>query len=416
VKLIGKILLGLITVVLIVAGAVLAVWMKPELVLTDARVNSLFDQYAGSYFSKRPETLKLDFKAFGFTGKRVLVEASNFCLKEPDACFKTVKVGFAFRVLTLTKVKIEEIGPIEVLNDSFNYTVTHTPEVAPTPSEQTSSWRDHVEVPINLLVKDIQIEFPKVTVVSGKETVTGKLSVQGKESDQLNIEASASSNQKMEGTLGLHTSLVLNQQNPFDAKLHFKQGKGSVDGALKGNVEWAKLQGKIEGELAVRKFIPWIGTLYVRNLKIDHEDKIRLSADLETRLEQELSFDHSKSVLPKVDLSTNFRGKIEATAEKNTAQYKLQLGAKEKGLILDARAAGTYPFPKGQEYKYGIERLFLSLEIPVFQTLVKSLRLTNYAVPAPFSILKGKVALKVGQDNGELGKLHHGPRFNRAND
>jgi hypothetical protein len=405
-KLFGKILLSLLLLILLVAGAALTVWQKPSLVLTDSRVNRLFDQYAGSYFAKRPETLKLTLDPYGFTGKKLSLSASGFCLKEPDACFKEVKIELAFKFLKPTRIKMKEIGPVEILNESFTYTVPipeKNPTPSPTPNPSHFKITDHVEMPTSLLVKDLRIEFPKIKIENGKEIIEGSFNATGKESDKMDLVVKAASNEGMDGLLELHTSFVLNQKNPFQSKVHFKQGKGSVDGHLVGDVEWAKLDGSIEGDLSIKKFIPWIHTLYVKNLKIDRAEKIRIRADLETKLDQELSFDHSTSVLPKVILDTNLRGKIEATTDKATVDYKIDLGPmNEKGIQLLTKAEGEFPFPKGKEYKYGIERFYLSLQIPVFQTLVENLKRTNYAIPAPFSTLKGNVSLKIGQENGEI--------------
>jgi hypothetical protein len=408
-KLFGKFLLGILTFSALIAGVAYTIWMKPNLVLTESRVYSLFDHYAGSYFSKRPENLKLSLDPYGFTGKRLSLTASNFCMKDPiEACFKEVKIGLAFKFVKLTKIKIHELGPILVLNESLTYSLPLKPaNIAPTPTPTPSSFvlTDHVEMPINIIIKDIHLDFPALKLINGKEIVNGRFVAIGKESDKMDLEASATSNEGLEGSLGLHTSFVLNQENPFRSKLHFKKSPGSIDGDLTGNIEWSRLTGNIEGGLAVKRFIPWIHTLYVKKLKLARKDKINLSAELETKLDQEIGLDGSKSVLPKIKLGTHLTGKIEAEAEKGSVHYKLEMGpTKDKGITLEAKAGGVFPFPKGEEYRYGIEKFMLKLDIPIFQNLVQSLKRTNYAVPAPFSIMTGNVTLNVGEPDGALNK------------
>ena len=403
-KIFLKIFLGLLVIIGFVMSATLLVWIKPDLILTDSRVNRLFDQYAGSYFSKRPENLKLFLSPHSFFGKEVRIEASDFCLKEPDSCFKNLNIGFSFVFHSFTKIKVVSIGPLIIENKYLNYPIKSGPEaLKPTPdSSSSSTFFDHVVIPTHLVLKNIHIDFPKIVVTDHKEIIQGAVSASGKESGQILLTAVAKSNEGLEGSLRIQSSSVFDHSNPFFAKVHFKK-QGTIDGELKGAMEWEKLEGKLEGDLALQNFIPWIHTLYLRNFRLEHKDKIKISADLETKLDQKLSFDHSKSVLPKVNLSSTIKGKIEATEDQGSTHYKIQIGPTlEKGLSLECLGSGVYPFPKGQEYQYGIDHFFLGLDIPVFQDLVQSLKRTNYAVPAPFSTLMGKISLKIGQESGEI--------------
>ena len=386
---------------ILLTGATGLIWMKPSLILTPSRVNRIFKSSLGEYFSKLPATLNLTIKPNGFFGKQVLIEASYFCLKEPEACFKQFKVEFRFRLIKLTRIRINEIGPVEILNESLTYTVPKQTEIfavaSPTPSFDL---KKYVEIPSRVSIKDIQIDFPKVKWIQDKEIIFGELNLSGKESASIDLTANASSKEGFKGALELHTSFIPDRRNPFHSMIQVKKGIGQISGKLDGEMEWTTLSGTIEGNLAVKRFIPWIHTLYVKNLKIDHEDNLRLRADLETKLDQELSFGHSQSILPKVTLSTQLKGNVVMTAENDSIHYKIGIGpTQEKGVSLEASASGRFPIPSEVDYKYGIDHFQCKLQIPQFQKLVQSLRKTNYSIPAPFSALKGNVLFHLQNEN-----------------
>jgi hypothetical protein len=393
---------SLLFLIVFMMGAAFTVWTKPELVLTDARINQLFDRYAGAYFSKRPENLKLSLTPFTFTGKRVHVEASSFCLKEPEACFQTIQINFAFKLVTLTKVEIEEIGPIDIRNESLRYQILETKE-EPKKASSSSPLSDHLAIPGNVVVKDIVIDFPKNKIENQKELITGAINLTAKALEKLVFSVQAESNDGLKASLVLHTAFALNQENPFDANLHFED-HFVADGSLKGAVDWPNLKGKIEGGIEIKKLMPWFNTLYVRNLKIERQDgKAKIDADIETKLDQRLSPENSKSVLPKVALTTLIKGKIQAVEEKGATHYQINLGpTHDKGIQFETSVSGKFPIPENEKYCYGIEKAFLAFDIPVFRDFVNSLKNTNFDVPAPFATLMGRVSLHIGNDGGDF--------------
>jgi hypothetical protein len=403
-KIIFRVFLSFFFLILLLAGAGVAVWMRPAIVLTDARVHALAEKYAGNLFSKFPETLHLDLTPYTFSGKRVHLEASAFCLKDPEACFKTASIDFAFKWVGLTQVKIHEIGPITILNESFTYTVIHnTPTVAPTPAPSSSSIFNHVHIPPDVAVKNVSLDFPNVVIKNGKEIIHGEFNLNGKATRDVTLSAKVTSNERLEGNLQMHTSFVLDQENPFDAKVHLHAG-GMVDGNLNGKVEWSKLEGDILGELKLRKFTPWLNTVYVKNLHLARANsQTHLSADVDTKLEQTMGFGNVHSVLPKASFNLDIHGKIDAVSDKDGNRYEIDLGPTEdKGIYLQSKAAGVFPFPKGEEYKFGLNHFYFKFNIPKFETLVKSLRKTNFAIPAPFSALKGNAFIEIGNADGDL--------------
>jgi hypothetical protein len=404
VKIIFRIFVSIFGLAVLIAGTVVAVWLKPELILTDARVHTLAKKYGESFFSRFPETLHLTLTPYTFSGKHVHLDTSPFCLKDPDACFKAVSVDFSFKVAGFTKVKIYEIGPVSVFNESFTYKITPpTPKLEPTPTPSTSSILDHVHIPPDVAVKDIALEFPKVVIENGKEIIRGEFKLNGKETSDVTLSAKVTSNEHLEGNLEMHTSFILDHENPFDAKLHLHAG-GFVDGTLNGKVEWSKLEGDIGGDLQLKKFAPWLNTVYVKNLRLSRaNDQTHLTANVDTKLEQTMGFGNVHSVLPKATFNLDIHGKIDAVSDKDGNRYEVSLGPTEdRGIYLQSKASGVFPFPEGQAYKLGLDHFYFKFNIPKFQTLVQSLRNTNFAIPAPFSALTGNAFIEIGNEEGDF--------------
>lgn len=397
-----RIFMTLILVLALAFGTLTFIWIHPEFILTDARVNSLFDQYAGSFFSKRPEQIRLVLTPYGFFGKHLRLEAKSFCWKDPDACFKSFEIELAFKLIALKKVKIEEIGPLELLGEHITYSVTHSKQDAEN-TTSNSSIRNFVEIPSNLIVNDVLIDLPKILILDGKTQISGESHIRGKASDQLKITAHAKSNDGLIGSLVVGTGFSLTQENAFDANLHVKDNV-SIDGRLLGTVNWQKLQGSVKGSLSVTHILPWLNTVYVKNLQLDRIDgKAHLEADVETKLDQTLASDHSKSVLPRVKLDALVHGKLNLEEDHGDTKYLIKLGpARDMGIELEALVSGKFPIPDEENYRFGIEKISATLSIPSFHEFVKKLEQTNYSVPAPFSSLQGPIHLRIGNNESTI--------------
>ncbi len=399
-KILKRILLSIVGLLGLVTALVLFVWLNPGVVLTQSRIDHYFNEYAGSYFSKKPDHIQFTLDAFGFNGKKVIIQLSPFCLKEPQACFSKVHLEFAFKLVSFTKAKIEEIGPVEVINETLVWRETAKKEG---PKEEPSQTKlsDHLVIPTDLVIKDIAIEFPKFEIVQ-KDPITGRFFARGKQSDKMNVRFDAAG-KGMSAQGSIDTAFVMNTANPFKALLAY-QGKGIVQGNLRGNINWNNLRGNLEGKVLIQNFIPWIDTLTVNNLFLRREDKITVKADLEAKLEPKLSQHTNDSALPKATFEPRILGKFEAVESKdNHVDYKIHMGPlNEKGVQLEARVAGVYPFPRGEEHHFGLNTFLFRLDLPKFQTLVQSLKRTNSAVPAPFASMDGSIRLKVGNEDGKF--------------
>lgn len=393
---------SLVLILILAFSAVLTVWLKPEIILTEARLNHLLDYSAGNYFSKLPSQFNLGLKPFGFSGKHLVLEANEFCLKEPEACFKKIHVEVSFKIGGLTRIKIFEVGPIEIQNESLIYQVTST-QSDPKSDAQPSTLGQHITVSDHVLVKNFLIEFPNLKVKTKKEIIAGSLSINGKDLTQITLKMQAESNQGLDAHVLLHTAFEVGKESPFNGNISFHDHV-KINGNLQGQINWQVLEGAIGGSIDVNDVMPWINTISLKNIQFErHAHRSKIDADIETKLDQVLASGRSKSVMPRVKLDTTVRGKLQATEEKGTLHYQLELGpTHDQGILMDALLGGQYPCPKGTEYRYGIERVYFNFQIPVFADLVHHLRLTNYAIPAPFSALKGSVALKVNQPDGRF--------------
>jgi len=394
----------LIPVVLFLS-ACLCVWFWPEIVLTQTREVQLLNRYAGSLFSKQPESFKLQLKPFGIFGKRINLEASSFCLRTPDTCIKKVRIGFAARFTSLTHVNIEEIGPLEIQAEYFHDQIPSDSETAQKNNSPKGNFFNHVTFPLGLSLKDINLDLPKIEIAQNGNQIDGSLKLSGDTNSTLTLTALAKSSEGLNASLNLHTSVDLDQPRPFDAKITILN-KTKFTGNLRGSVNWTKLQGWAHGSLTIEHLTPWFNTITINNLTIDREaSHAKLAADIETKLDQTF-FRHSASVLPKVRLDTFLKGHLIANEENGKAHYEIDLGpTHDKGLVLEMRARGAFPIEKSEAYRYGVTGLFLKLEIPVFADFVSALKKTNFSVPAPFSSLHGHVLLQLG--NGPSDSLDH---------
>ncbi|MBC7397031.1 MAG: translocation/assembly module TamB domain-containing protein [Bdellovibrionales bacterium] len=397
-KILKRVLLSIIGFVGLIVLIVVVVWLNPGVILTQSRIDQNFNKYAGSYFSKKPEHIQLTLDEFGFTGKKVRIQLSPFCLKDPDGCFSKVHFEFAFKLISFTKAKIEEIGPLEIINETLTWREVQKKE-GPKNKPSASSWTDYLLIPTNLVIKDIDIEFPKF-LFEQKDPIKGRFFARGKQSDKMNVRFDADG-KGMKAQGSIDTAFVMNQENPFKALIAY-EGKGTIQGNLHGAINWNNLSGNLEGKVLLKKVIPWVDSLLVDDLVVKRTDKITLLANLEAKIEPKFNQHNNDSALPKASFEPRILGKFEAhESNDNHVEYKVHLGPlNEKGVHLEAQVAGVYPFPKGEEYHYGLSTFLFSLDLPKFQTLVQSLRRTNSAVPAPFASMDGSVHLRVGNEDG----------------
>jgi hypothetical protein len=386
--------------VLIVLITVSAAWLKPEWVLTQHRVDQLYDLFAAPYFVQKPEVLKFELRPNGLFGKHVYLDVSSFCLKEPDGCFDRVHLEFTFKFIQLTKIQIEKIGPLIVLNRTLTFHESKEKEQAKK-KESTSGFNlmKHLSFPVGLKVDDIEIKSSQITL-PGKDPLIFTVDMKGAASDRLKAEVTVKTATGLSAKASVESGFTFDGSNPFKAKVEAHDG-WNISGNLEGDVVWSKLEGEVKGSLVIRKLIPWVETLAVKNIRLKRSPLLALSADLETRIEPKLQFRARDSALPSVSFNTGIDGKLNVVEKDDVFQYKLQLGPlKQRGMELLAHAEGRFPFPKDLEHRYGLDKALVKIDIPRFQTVVASLKNTSSAIPAPFSALKGSVHLRIGSNDG----------------
>jgi len=388
-------------VIVTLAAGIATAWLKPKWVLTDERQQWLFDRFAASLFTQKPEHLGLEILPNGWFGKKIKIELSPFCLKTPKSCFEKTHVEFAFRFVSWKKIRLDEIGPVEVLNRFI--TLPESSKTQPKTEPGFSIW-DHLEIPADLTIRQLRVESPQITL-PGKNPLVGAVSIQGEDSSRLQIDASAKNAEGLQLKAQIATGFTYGEKNDFHAKLEAQNGPDGwkIDGALDGSVLWTRLSADLRGGLSIKRMIPWVDTLSVKNLVIHRDQTLKLSADLETRLEPRLNWEARVSALPKVKFRTDLTGKLNVVEKNDSYQYQVRVGPlSQKGIDLTAILEGGFPFPKGLEYRYGLQRALVKLDVPDFQKLVRHLRTTSSAIPAPFSALKGSIHLQAGNEDANL--------------
>jgi|GEM_PF-3360213 len=391
-------------VMVTVAAGIATAWFKPEWVLTDERQQWLFDRFAASFFTQKPEHLGLEILPNGPFGKKIKIDLSPFCLKTPESCFEKTHVEFAFRFVSWKKIRLDEIGPVEIVNHFIRI-----PESSKTEKSEPSSFSiwDHLEIPPDLTVRQLRVESPQVTL-PGKTPIVGAVSIQGEDSSRLQVDASAKNAEGLQLKAQIATGFTYGEKNDFHAKLEARNGSSNsnswkIKGSLDGSVLWTHLSTDLRGGLVIQRMIPWVDTLSVKNLVIHRDQTLKLSADLETRLEPRLNWEARVSALPKVKFKTDLTGKLNVVEKNDSYQYQVRIGPlSQKGIDLTAILEGGVPFLKGVEYRYGLQRALVKLDVPDFQNLVRHLRKTSSAIPAPFSALKGSIHLQAGNEDANL--------------
>ena len=400
----GIVVLSLLTLSLLIVATL---WTFPQLLLTPTRVQSWVSKAVE--FTEPPQMMWLNLQANGFFGKRVTFTSNHFCLKTPDTCFEAVEINFSFHFVSWNKIVIEQVGPIKIINQSFTLHEVDQKKDSEPKKPSTSSIFDHLEFPPNLKINAITIQFPKVKIEEKGSTFNGNFSVTGSDAQALHLEAEAKSSDGLQAHALIQTQFSSNGDYPIQAILSVKEGFG-IDAELNGTLNWAHQNFHLNGKIAIQNLIPWVKSLELNPISIVREKQFKLSSEVSMRLEPKLKFSAADSALPKASFNTEVRGQLNvdevqshSSTQQNQYDYRLKLGPlTEKGIHLLANLTGTYPFPRGEEYRYGLKEIFAQLEIPSFQTLVQSLKLTNSAIPAPFSNLQGAIAFKAGQENHQI--------------
>lgn len=378
-------------------------WMKPGLILTPKVVQKVFDQYASPYFSRQPGSLKLEIKSHGLLTKHFLVEATDFCLKEPEGCFKIAHAELTVKITGVPRIELREIGPIEVRNESLK--IVSEEETKPKPKPSPSEPKQRVTLSKDLKIHPILIDFPDIRVHGEEEVIQAKMNLSNNGGEDFVLAAEANSNRALKAKLNAQTRFAYDRQNPLKLRATLDRvvdPPQSIEGTVDGNINWQTLRGEISGEAKLRRMVPWIQTLVIRDLKAVRQDKLHVRAGIDAHIEPDLNPEQT-SVLPPAPLSQTLKGNFEADEKDGFVQYTIRFDpAKNQPIVIQAFAGGRYPFdPKGKSF-FGVEKLSLRVAVPEFQRLVQSFKRTSFAIPAPFSTMKGPMEFLMGDVDKNL--------------
>jgi hypothetical protein len=400
--------LSLLTLLVLTAGAAALVWTYPSLLLTDSRVNFYFNKYAGAFFvsdATHPfPHLKLELKPYTLRGKHIVIDLDPFCLKDVvDTCVDQFHLEFSVKVISLSHFQIDEIGPAMVADRYLKFTPK---KETPLPPKSTASnspnflSKIHLSPKINL--NSIQINFPDAQFVEGTTRAGGKLSLRSTSATGIQLLVDATEGTEVSGHVDVSTEVGTSGETPFHllANANLKNGKANpslIDVAIDGRVTWAEMFYSLSGSIKAKDLIPWITTLELNEIKLEKKKNLVVTSDVLLKMEPKLNAAAPNSSLPKAKFTTNIGGKFNVEQKKDAYLYHLNLGPMhEKGLQFLADLKGVYPFPKKEEYRYGLSETFVQFQVPKFEVLVKALKRTSSAIPAPFHTLKGPIVLQLG--------------------
>ena len=367
------------------------IWMDPSLILTESRLSSLVEKIPGVTFDQKPAFIHLSINHLGLTGKRIKLELGKFCLKEPESCFEAGSVNFEFRLTGLTHVELMSLGPIALKNEFLKVVPTEEKQEKKKDSEKSSfDLSQHLSLSPQFKMADVSIDFPKVTL--GKQTEADAISfkLEAPTQDQIQTNATYAQKSGLKAAATLVSSLPSQGLSPIQIKFEASK-KWGIDGILNGNFAWKDLAIHLTGNLELKKLIPWIDTLKLKNIQLNRDPNLSLSADVDGQLEPRLVAMNADSAMPKASFGMDVAGKLEIKQNKDRFPFTLKVGpVAQKGVVIQSSIEGEYPL--------AIHELHLSLKVDEFHQLVESLKRTNAAIPTPFNSMYGKIDLEIGSD------------------
>ncbi len=381
-----RFLFGTLVLIVLLAGTVMTVWMRPDLILTDSRVKKLLD-YLPVEFSKKPDTVHLKLLPSSLYGKDVQLEMSSFCLKDPRTCFDKVEVNFRFHFTKLTHVEVQSLGLVTIQNQFFE--IPKTPEKKPPEKASRFDLGKYVSLSPEFKIRDVDIEFPKI-ILPGEPEQLASLQVRAKDEKQIEIDAGMSGEKGIQAKAQIHSAFITQGSSPVDATFQVSK-KWTVTGSVKGNFIWKTLGIHLGGEVEARKLVPWIDTLYLKDIQFSRDPSLSFSANILGKLEPRVAPLNPDSALPKAKLGSDLLGKVSIQQNQDHYPYLIELGPiRQKGMVLNLNAKGDYP--------KSVEHFLFELKIPEFQKLVQGFSRTNTSIPAPFHTMAGSIDLKVGSE------------------
>jgi hypothetical protein len=386
------VVLGLL---LLAAGAVAAIWIKPELVLNERMLGIVANELRASGTDLRWGKVHVNVerqawhtKRFGFAFDRLCVEQA-----QPDVrgCLERVELGTVVSFAG-ARFRLPEIGPIALLGGRVSADFSKPP--ATKPEEKKSDVVEAKGDQWPAFLRDTQ--FRPVTVAIDAVDVTlpgrrlrGELSLKAeRDGDKLRVDLKSAARQ-LTGKLKTHADL-----------------------AVAGDVSARGLHARINLKATdLIEQLPWIG---LRDCAIDLEsNSLRTHCPIAAGLPvppsrfAPLQFPTEVGALLLTDLKTGAFPPSPASRLSGDVSLKvtpvlkpLLQGRAEVKSRIDGVPAN---FPR--DWKLDTD-LDLAVGVKRFEDLVARLSRTPWAVPAPLAVLKGSIELSAkGRIDAQKGEL-----------
>ena len=256
----------------------------------------------------------------------------------------------------------------------------------------------------HFVIDEIQMDFPKIVIKSGKTSNQISLAVHG---------TKAVESQPYHFTMDFGTTLekdpkkvTVNLTSDIDSKIDLTGKltayvgtpgkKPRIDLTSDVKADLFKQQGELAGKIVALYPVEIIPRLEVNQFKIAKTDKLTASGDFNIDFLIGSLNNPRKSALPPPKFKTQFSGRIEAQqSEDKPIEFNLNINPLEQyGIKLAAHTKGTYDT---KHALLGLDSFLVSMNIE-FQKTVAGLRMTQLAIPAPLDEMTGNIDLKIGDE------------------
>lgn len=435
------------------AAAVVALFLlaaKPEWFATSARVEEAIG-VLGRSFQPRWKDFAFGIHSISLKEKEISIQAHGLCFEAPDAnsggCFKSVEILFSLRFgIAGANVKIAKFN---IQGDRLRVNFVGKP----VRNEQRTArfWPPKLPRGVkSIAVEKLRIDLPSIGIVKEGWNANARafllFDISKKRPVTLAIQWRQRSGKKI-SAYRAHMSVASDffrtgDPDRFDAVGDFKGGKTSIlfraetrrarHGAVSlrtrasgvvGNWRIEEDMGGVEAKTsyALAGFLNLESTGPVKTVKLDHlavtarpdasgrPDRLRMTSDVQVAIAFPAM---NKGVMGRMGLPNIIRGTLAAHANMSPVIGRKGLFEADASLNLVPHKGwydiqgGIYTRASGKTNDIRSLRLRDSLNIALniseFQSLVALLSGSDYAVPAPFDVLRGPLRLEVSSAGDAL--------------
>ncbi|MBS1958275.1 MAG: hypothetical protein JST80_02265 [Bdellovibrionales bacterium] len=397
------ILLSIGGLVVLAVGAAVAVWFNLEWIATEPRLKDALAQ--ALTLTQPPEHVSLSIDNRGWRVKHIDLKISRFCTAVSDSsplqgCFNDVEAAFSFKVTGIIHFELLDVGPLIVKSEDIKIIPpTKKPKPDKKPAEPFELGK-YLSIAKNFKVSGVDVQLPKTTIENAGKISTASLTLTAPTSDLFKLVGTYSIPKGIQARVNIEGMSYESGATPLTLQFEVKDSWRAT-GVLKGQIAWAGPSLSLDGSLQGKHLVPWLETIEFGALSIHWDKTLTVNSKFGVNIvPQEIEpKGQIKSVLPPATLLAKFDGTVDIKEvpfqDKTKYLFHVILGPNQtRGIILHADVEGELPL--------ALKRADIEARVPDFQKVVKSLKGTSAAIPAPFNVMTGQIDLRIGSSAGAV--------------